>query len=171
MGYFDALSSSGFKKDGSGRSVFYPWGALGKGRVLPDTESERRVRTFVVRYYIISMVVLAVIAMTAGWLFALIPVPFLMLGYHVRSRAMIRTWPEAGDRLTFRESYANVARAYNKTILWVFFVISILFAALGLLLLLDGSSPNDRVHGAVIILFFGLCAVLFGFMIRARRRR
>jgi hypothetical protein len=37
MGYFDALTSSSFKKDESGKTVFYPWGVLGKGHIKKGT--------------------------------------------------------------------------------------------------------------------------------------
>src|SRR5512137_2958826 len=75
VGYFDALSGSGFKKDERGRSVFYPWGVFGKGRVLPDAETEKKVRAFVIRYYVISIVLLAIAGMGFGWVYALILVP------------------------------------------------------------------------------------------------
>lgn len=169
MGYFDALSSSSFKKDESGRSIFYPWGVLGKGRVLPDTGTESRVRAFVIKYYVISVLVLLVVGVAAGWVFALVLVPFLLLWYHFRSRALTAGFPEAVARLTLKESYAGAARAHNGKVLWLFLVFSILLAAGGLLILLAGSTGYDRIHGAVILLFFGLCAVAIGGMIRARR--
>jgi hypothetical protein len=170
VGYFDALSGSGFKKDEQGRSVFYPWGVFGKGRVLPDAETEKKVRAFVVRYYVISIVLLAIAGVGFGWVYALALVPLLMIWYHFKSRAMIAACPEAGDKLTLKESYVNSSRALNRKVLWSFLILSVLFAVGGLLILLVGTSGYDRIHGGGILLFFGLCAVVFGYMIRAKRQ-
>jgi hypothetical protein len=36
MGYFDGLAASSFKTDDKGNTVFFPWGILGKGYILPE---------------------------------------------------------------------------------------------------------------------------------------
>ncbi len=34
-------------RDENGRAVYYPWGVFGKGRILPDEASQRRLRGLV----------------------------------------------------------------------------------------------------------------------------
>ncbi len=42
MGYFDTLSSSAFKTKDDGQKLFFPWGTLGHGYIIPsDAEFER----------------------------------------------------------------------------------------------------------------------------------
>jgi hypothetical protein len=38
MGFFNALTSSGFKTGQDGRKLFFPWGVLGRGYII---DSER----------------------------------------------------------------------------------------------------------------------------------
>lgn len=42
MGYFEGLTNGNFKKDRDGNTIFFPWGILGKGRVLPDEQTEKK---------------------------------------------------------------------------------------------------------------------------------
>ena len=43
-GYFGELAGVNFQKDAEGRDLFYPFGMLGKGRILPDPETATRLR-------------------------------------------------------------------------------------------------------------------------------
>ncbi len=36
MGYFEALTSSSFKTTKGGQKLFFPWGTLGRGYVIPS---------------------------------------------------------------------------------------------------------------------------------------
>jgi hypothetical protein len=44
MGYFGELATVNFKKDAEGRDLFFPFGIFGRGRILPDSETARRLR-------------------------------------------------------------------------------------------------------------------------------
>ena len=60
MGYFDALTSSAFKTTEDGRRLFFPWGVLGRGYVLSQSQYERlqkqvRIYTIVALALIIAM--------------------------------------------------------------------------------------------------------------------
>ena len=46
MGYFDALAEGVFKKNALGNTVFYPWGVLGSGFVVPTDEDRGRIHAF-----------------------------------------------------------------------------------------------------------------------------
>jgi hypothetical protein len=169
MGYFDALTSSRFKKDQSGRSVFYPWGIFGKGRVLPDEETENRVRGFVRRYYMISLPVIIIAGVTIGFVSAFVLAPILIVWYQFESKALIAGCSVSDDKLTLKESFANQAKVHNKKFLWLCLILSIPFVAVGLLMFIHSASAYDRLMGAFLFLFFGVSAVTFGYMIKVRR--
>lgn len=42
MGFFKRLTDSSFKVNGQGNTLFYPWGILGRGYILPDIETEKK---------------------------------------------------------------------------------------------------------------------------------
>ena len=51
MGYFDGLASGIIKKDKDNNPVYYPWGVLGKGYVLPSAERETEIKNMVILFY------------------------------------------------------------------------------------------------------------------------
>lgn len=169
MGYFDALTNSSFKKDAADKTVFYRWGVLGKGHVLPDDETENRIRGFIRRYYMISLPVIIIVGVAVGWIYAFILVPFLVVWYHFKCKALITGFPVAAGKLTLKESYANAAKAHNKKMLWLLLIFSILFVGGGLFMFIHGVSNYNKVMGALGCLFFGVCIIVFGYMIRAKR--
>ncbi len=169
MSYFDALTGSGFKKDDAGNIVFYPWGVFGKGRVLQDEETENKVREFIRRYYTISLPVIIIVGVTVSWVYALILLPVLFAWYYVKSRALIAGCAVTQDKLTLKQTYTNSAKVYNKKVLWLFLIFSILFGAGGLSMVFFGTSIRDKIISLLTFLFFGACAVNFGYMIKARR--
>lgn len=169
MGYFDALTSSSFKQDKSGKTVFYPWGVFGKGHVLPDAETEDRIRVFVRRYYMISISVIIIVGGVVGYIYMLVPLPVLIIWYHFKSKALIAGCSVTHAKLTLKESFENSAKAHNEKTLWLLLIFSILFVAAGLVALIQGYSSHSKIMGALGCLFFGVCAVTFGYMIKAKR--
>jgi hypothetical protein len=169
MGYFDALTSSSFKQDESGKSVFYPWGVFGKGHVLPDDETENRIRGFVRRYYMISLPMIIIVGAVVGWIYVLATLPILIIWYHFKSKILIAGCSVTDGKLTLKESYTNSSKAHNKKTLWLLLIFSILFVGGGLLMLIHGTSNYDKIMGALGCVFFGVCAVAFGYMIKAKR--
>ena len=74
MGYFDALASASFKRDDTGNHLFFPFGAFGKGFVLPSDESVAALKRTVKRQLMVALpAVLVVVALLPTWvLFALL---------------------------------------------------------------------------------------------------
>lgn len=132
MGYFDSLASSLFKKDESGKSIFYPWGVFGKGRVLPDEETENRVRRLVIRFFMIGIILVLIVGGSVGWVYGFIPVVVFIAWYQFKLMALIAGCSVSHEKLTFREGWA---KRFNKTTLWLMLILfSILFVAGGLLM-------------------------------------
>ena len=169
MGYFDGLTAAAFKKDTQGRDLFFIWGKFGKGRVVPTEADGAAVRNYLKNYYICLIVGIVPMIMFAGK--ALEPRWFLAIGiFMVLALAALvplflrtRQWAMADERLTYREAMA--ARSTGS--LWFLAVLSWLFVAGGLILLL----ATDAVWiGLVCTLFSGACLGIFVWLLIMRRR-
>jgi|KBSMisStaDraftv2_1062788.scaffolds.fasta_scaffold11459_6 hypothetical protein len=124
MGYFEGLSSSSFKKDADGRTVFYPIGILGRGRLLPDLATEERIRAFLIRYYMVSLSLIIVVVASVHWGWGAALIPVLWLWFHLGTKLLVAGLPSSTSRLTLKESYANSANAHGKGMLWSLLVCS-----------------------------------------------
>lgn len=169
MGYFEGISSRSFKKDTDGRTVFYPIGILGKGRVLPDQPTEERIRVFLIRYYRVSLSLVIVLAASVRWIWAAALIPVLWLWFYVGIRPLIAGLPQSPSKLTLKESFVNSAAAHSKGLLWAMFVGSGLFVLGGVVILSRSRNTEDALIGLSSIAFFGVCSCAFGYMLRARR--
>ena len=169
MGYFEGLSGSSFKKDADGRTVFYPIGILGKGRVLPDQPTEERLRAFLTRYYVVSLALVIVLVAFVHWVWAVALVPVLWLWFYFGTRSLVARLPYSTSKLTFKESFANSAAAHGKGVLWSLLACSVLFVLGGVLILSLSQSREDALIGLSSIAFFGACSCAFGYMLRAGR--
>ena len=172
MGFLDALTANSFKKDASGKTVFYPWGVLGKGYILPDQETENKTRAFIIRYYMVCLIsplllpVPIVLYADTGWIYILV-FASLLAWYYLGSRALIARCSVSDRKLTLNEAFlAGPTKLLNRKTLWSLLIVSILFAAHGLSMVLRG-----WYMGALGFLVFGLCAGMLGYMIREKRSR
>ena len=179
MGYFDGLSDGSFKLDRQGRWVFYPWGALGKGYVLPDEARKDRIRQFVKRYLLVTLplsilfgVAFSNVALSrrltvwTGVLIGLLPLDFVgsIVFYGWRTARLLEGFRVSEEKLRIAEAYRNSAKSHNLAILIFFFVLSALFVVAGLWLI----SQNRVMVGALSVALFGACTVGIGFMLKAK---
>ena len=169
MGYFEGLSSSSFKKDADGRTVFYPIGILGRGRLLPDLATEERIRAFLIRYYMVSLSLIIVVVASVHWGWGAALIPVLWLWFHLGTKLLVAGLPSSTSRLTLKESYANSANAHGKGMLWSLLVCSGLFVLGGVLILAQSQDTADALIGLSSIAFFGACGCAFGYMLWTRR--
>jgi hypothetical protein len=92
VGYFDGLASKSFKQVDD-RWVFYAYGMLGRGVVLPDEERHARLRRFVTWHLRIAAPVLVLVGLTMGWAFAALPGAISVLWYAIAIRRQTRGLP------------------------------------------------------------------------------
>lgn len=169
MGYFEGLASGSLKKDKEGRTVFYPMGILGKGRILPDEATESSVRAFLVRYYQVTLPVVIVLGMFAHWALVMAAAIALMVWFHMGTKALIKNCPISHDKLTLKEGYTNSAASHNSTTLWILTVCSALFVFGGLFMLLSAPATGLKMMGLASVVFFGATTAALVYMIRAKR--
>jgi hypothetical protein len=169
MGYFDGLASGRFKRDESGNTVFYPWGVLGRGRLLPDEAAQRRVFRFVKLYTQISLVLVIGVGSFFGWWYAFILLPILYIWYYLQCKALVSTYPESQSKLTIKQSNTGAATGYGEPVLWALFGGSALFVAAGLWMTVSSQDFDRRAVGLLGVLFFGASAITCVYMLKLAR--
>lgn len=167
MGYFEGLADATFKKDSSGNSVFYPWGVLGKGRVLPDEPTKTKLRTFVIRYYQIMLPTAILLGIFRLWLPAILVLAALTLGFYFYVNQVTKDCPICSEKLTVKESYKNSAKSHNTLMLWFLLLASLLFVLGGIWLFLKGR----LFIGLGSVVFFGLCSAVFILMLKIKHKK
>lgn len=164
MGYFAGLADASFKEDSNGNTVFYPWGVLGKGRILPDEATKTKLRKFIILYYQISLPLLILLGVLRLWWLALLAAPVIFLWFLFQSKNLTKGCEISNEKLTVKESYRNSARSHNKIMLWCMLIISLLFVLTGIYAFIKGKF----FIGLIGVVFFGLCSAVFIFMLKAR---
>jgi hypothetical protein len=165
--YFEGLIEGGFKTAADGQPLFYPWRVLGKGYVLPDARTERRIRKLLKIYYVVSLPLMLTIVLTVqsyGFYYALALIPVVLLVYGVGVLSLRRRLFASSERLRLSESLANSGRAHSRAILWFLFGVCILFVIGGIGMILD----REVGMGLLSTLFFGVCGTMIGYMLRTR---
>jgi hypothetical protein len=106
MGYFKRLSDSNFKLDDHGNTLFYPWGTLGPGYILPDKETERKIRRFAKYYGFTGVTLVFIIGIFLSlWGIAfLLLLPIAIFVWWAQSRRYIRGLQKTGEKLTLSEN-------------------------------------------------------------------
>ena len=169
MGYFDGLASGIIKKDKSDNAVYYPWGVLGKGYVLPNATRETAIKNMVILFYQIFL------GMFFGHLFLLknalifaVLVIALVIWFLVKSHQLTEDCPKSDEKLTLKEGYTNSAKAHNKTVLWILFGVSIVFTIGAIALIFKGKT---LFLGLFLTPLFGACSWAIYYMITVKNKQ
>jgi hypothetical protein len=169
MGYFDGLASAIIKKDKDGNAVYYPWGVLGKGYVLPDAERETEIKNMVILFYqcIIGLFFIHIFILKSILILLLLTVG-LVIWLLVKSNQLTKDCPKSDEKLTLKEGYTNSAKAHNKTVLWLLLVVALLFTLSGIAFLF---TANLFILGLLMILLFGASSAAIFYMITVKNKQ
>lgn len=147
MGYLDSLAAGQFKTDDCGQEIYFPLGALGRGRIVPSETEAIWLRHKLRLFHIFSLVGILPLLLAMGGVFdeggtesqirfELVFffgfLPFLATYVPIRLRS--QRWPIASTRLSHREALLASAKAAGSTglVIWPIVLGSV---ALGSLLL------------------------------------
>jgi hypothetical protein len=167
MGYFAGIADASFKQDSSGNHIFYPWGVLGKGRVLPDEASKTKLKIFLIRYYQAVLPIGILLGIFRLWLPAILVLGLLTLGFYLYVNHLTKGCPICTEKLTLKESYKNSAQSHNTLMLRLMLVTSLLFVLGGMWLFIKGR----LFIGLGSVVFFGLCSAVFILMLKVKRKQ
>jgi len=105
MGYFKNLTETSFKLDKEGNTIFFPWGFIGKGYILPSKILETKIRRFLLGYYLISLILVILIgAFLDLWILVFILGPIAILIWIFQAWRFIRGLQQSPVRLTVKDN-------------------------------------------------------------------
>jgi hypothetical protein len=187
MGYFDALTSAAFKTKADGQKLFYPYGYLGRGYLIPSETEFERLRGSYKKIWIITfilamltVVVISILSSTADSSILVLAISFItlllsafliafLIGYVIWARVQCRGLQRSTEKLKYSEALSNETHHLSSKLLWFFEVVSIIFVMYGLLLLI--ADPSQWVLAVILITFFATIAVVYARMIRSKRQQ
>jgi hypothetical protein len=167
--YFEGLTNGNFKKDKAGNTVFFPWGVFGKGKVLPDEQTETKVRGFVGLYYKISIPIIFGVGAIVGWAWSFLLVPVFGAWFHFGSKSLVSGCVDSKEKFTLKDWYTSSAASQNNSILWLLFIGSVMFVLAGVFIASTARSSDQMLLGWSSIVFFGACGVAIGFMLKVKQ--
>jgi hypothetical protein len=171
LNYFDDLARGNFKRDAAGRTVFFPLGVFGKGRILPDVATEQRLRDRLATQYQLAVVVAIALAVLHNLLLMLLVGLAVVAWMSLRSVLLVAAYPPSDLRLSWKERYASPLSPDNVGTQWFLLVCCVALVAGGLLLLVVGDTLDQRVAGVAVIVLFGAAGVARAYGLRHRAAR
>jgi Ca2+/Na+ antiporter len=167
-GYFNALTSGYFKTGADGRKLFFPWGAMGRGYVIPSEQRYESMHRQLKIYMIASLVLIIAPIAVQFYITGFIIAAALMIFYVAWAPHLKRGLEPSEERMSVRDNMATQARIHNNGTLWAMEIVAILFVAGGILILII--DPKQWLIALASTVFFGFCAIVIGRMIMLRRR-
>jgi hypothetical protein len=167
MGYFDALTSSAFKTTADGRTLFYPFGVLGRGYEVVSETDRARLR-WQTKAWVIFGLVIALAAVNLEFRAGLIVIAAWMVAYLVWTFYALRGTRQSDVKFPLLERIEAQARVIGPVTLWMLEIGALVFVAGGFLMLIV--DPGRWLVAAAGIVFFGAGAVKFGYMLVLRGR-
>lgn len=168
MGYFDGLAASSFKTDEKGNTVFFPWGILGKGYILPEDKKDS-IRRSLKRH----VTLILGLAIACSWFFNLYALVLALLLYYIGYAFWVNRLTKgltvSSESLTFADSRESAARAHNATTLWFFEIVSVLFVIAGIYVFI--AMPQKWFIGLSSVILFGISSLILWKMIQSKRDR
>ena len=182
MRYFVYIADQGFKKGEQGETLFFLGGPFSRPLVIED---EQKASTYQ-RHLWMQRVFLGALIIGQPFLFHRVPqitsLIWWFLGYlfglgllnwlaqRVVFRRELRECPRLEKRMSLRGFYGQMADSHSAEALVLGFVGSMLFVAVGVLLLFEPTS-GDRLVGMVCCVFFGGCSLGWGYAWRLKTGR
>lgn len=166
MGYFDGMTDSSFKEDEQGNILFYPFGPLGSGRVIPNEDEKQALRRFLKRSYKILILLCVFFGLPRNLTLFVCATFIFLIPYYWLLFRRIRNFEVTKHKLTYKESLKNSAHSHSKKMLWFVFSSSLLFVLASIFLF----SVNSKLWLISVpgIVFFGFGSLAAGYMIKVK---
>ena len=162
------MASSGFKISQDGRVLFFPWGVLSRGYVLPSEDDYERLQGQIIACMMVTIVGILVPVFFHAYAVAAVLVVAVLVFYHIWMRLALRHLEVVDERLSFNEVMTPVAHAFGPVRLWLAAICSLVFVLIGTLLFI--LTPGDWLFALGITGFFGLGGVAAIYMLILRYR-
>ena len=158
MGYFDKITEAAFKKGENGKTIYFPNGVLGKGRVIEDPILKEKVFKFHKRLnkYLVPFAVFYGILMGLGGgasLNAISPLIIIAAFVFLRQRFLIKDLPKHNVKLTVKEASTSTSKAMHPAVLVFMMLNGAMCIVLSLLLPSLFGKPINEIQSLVLIIF------------------
>ena len=80
MGYFDGIVDGNFKTTDDGVLLYYPFGVLGKGYVIPTNEKKQEIRKRLKWLYAVSLILIIASASSLAPSVLILSIPWWIVG-------------------------------------------------------------------------------------------
>jgi hypothetical protein len=171
MGYIDALTSSCFKTAQDGSKLFFPWGTLGRGYVIPSQPVYERLQRQVSAVMALTLpvsITVVVLSNLFGLTIAALAIVLCIACAMVWARYVVRGLQPATERLSLQESITSQARLQSPALLWSILIVSIAFVGAGIYVWII--NPRNWLTPVAAISFFGFGAAFLANMLVVRRK-
>jgi len=162
MGYFDGLTDASFKKDASGKIIFYPWGVLGGGYVVESETQHAQIRGFIKKTYMVMIPAIILIQITLGYLVNVAILPLFLLWFIFMLNKRTKTMTRSSEKMKITEAYQISAKSHNLPTLIICEFMCFGFVSAGIWICIK---RQQLLIGLGAVVFFGLCAWAIGYMI------
>lgn len=158
-----------FEKDARGRTVYYPWGPFGRGRIVPDSSTGDRLRKASTRFFPLGLPLCLAAKYMFGTGAMFVCLVLVIAGMVLYGWWIVSSLPLSEESATVGERVAR--RAEQTPIGQVRFGLigGGLFALGGLVMVANGETAWDRLLGLLAVLFFGACSAAAGYMMKLKR--
>jgi hypothetical protein len=172
MSIQNVLTAALFKRDEAGRTVMFPNGAMGRGYIVPDTATERRMRRTIM-WLIIGAGLLGGLGMqvmflvygqahlwgTEPWAIAIAALVPIAILYRVVVRGITRDMTPVEQRMGMVEGLKRQAEAMPRWYLIFMIIVSVAMLAGAVSWIVAATSMMKIAIGLVTIVLFA--AILF----------
>lgn len=175
MGYFDKIAEAAFKETSDGLPVYYPNGAMGKGRLVSSNEQKEKLFKYHKRLY----KVLIFVGLPYGWLLGMsgvftvatvAPIVVLAALMFLRQYWLVRKLPKHDLKLGFNEAIGKGSKALPNWYYWVLGVLSGIGIVFALTLPYQLNKTYMELIG-LIIGFFSVSLLGLGLSIKMYRAK
>jgi hypothetical protein len=168
MSFIDGMTAHMFRKDAeTGRTVFFPHGAVGRGYLIPDNVAEQRVRRFMRWMMIIALAIpilgVQVLILMYGppmdWPMSVttgaigVVAAFTLINY-LAIRRLVSGFQPTEQRLTFSEAVRTQSRGLPRWYLKTMVVVGPLLMVGTIMVLANADTMMDRIWGLLGLLLF-----------------
>ena len=165
--YSDLLTTGYIKTDADGRKILYPWGIFGKGYAFPSDAAYERLNDLLKIFTVITLAIIMPVGVPGNYGAAAALMGLSLIFYAVWISFEVRKLQRTDEKMNYIEGYTNIARLMPGWLLWTFEIVSLMFVAGGVIMLIV--EPRRWLAALGAILFFGLCAAVYAIMLMRRR--
>ncbi|XCN74909.1 MAG: hypothetical protein Q3M24_09260 [Candidatus Electrothrix aestuarii] len=177
MRYFTYIAEQSFKHLEDGQCLFYLGSPFSRPYIVPDVATESRLRGKLTWYHriflgtlIVSQPFLLPYLIQKTWMF------FAFLAAVVALNSVVirilfwtdlRNLSRRPNHVPLRTCYAAATAQHSENTLTLGFSVSLAFVVIAVPMLFFG--PGPFVAGLTGIVFFGLCAIVWGYKLKRKR--